>query len=109
MGTKIDGRAHMAALSHLLKVGKQVEEIMEETGSPHLLSLPTARERKRCIQQHAGTGPHHKLYRGHFTPGSGLQSALATRLNFSIVDDKMAPGGGKETLRGGGISGQPRE
>lgn len=54
MGTKIDGRAHLAALSHLLKDGKQVEEIMEETGGPHLLTLPTAREETGCIQQHTG-------------------------------------------------------
>lgn len=63
MGTKIDRRAHMAALSHLLKVGKQVEEVMEETGSPHLLPLPTSRERKlAAFNSTLAPGPHHKLY-----------------------------------------------
>lgn len=40
----------MAALSHVLKVGEQVEEIMEDqkekTGSSHLLTLSISREEK---------------------------------------------------------------
>lgn len=116
----------MAALSHILKVGEQVEEIMEDqkekTGSSHLLALSISREEKVATfnrtlatwtlvpSHHHQKSPQIILRTFHLRHSCAQATGVLWQLwlNFSIVDG-MAAGVGEQKPSGRGIWGQSRE